>query len=72
MPRPLKKGTFDSNAAINSEGSGTCPRHKTIKSRVWQIPSSEIGKNLHVFRPLTRNIDSCELTMKSQKKFQSQ
>ena len=21
-PRPLKKGTFDTNAAINSEGSG--------------------------------------------------
>ena len=28
---------------------GTCPQHNTIKFEVRQIPSSEIGKNLHVF-----------------------
>ena len=27
----------------------TCPQHKTTKFEVRQIPSSEIGKNLHVF-----------------------
>ena len=51
---------------------GTCPQHNTVKFEVWQIPSSEIGKNLQLFRTLTRNIDICELTMKSWKKFQSQ
>ena len=48
-PKPLKKGTFDSNATINSEGSGDMSKHKTIKFEVRQIPSSEIGKNLHAF-----------------------
>ena len=28
---------------------GTCSQHYTIEFEVRQIPSSEIGKNLHVF-----------------------
>ena len=32
-PRPLKKGTFDSNAAINSEGSGDMS--STQSNQIW-------------------------------------
>ena len=71
-PWPLKKGTFDSNTAINLEVLGTCPQHKTIKFELQKTPSSEIGKFCMLFRTLTRNIDSCELAMKSRKKFKSQ
>ena len=37
-PRPLKKGTFDSNAAINSEGSGDMSL--TQYNQIWSSANS--------------------------------
>ena len=37
-PRPLKKGTFDSNAAINSEGSGDMS--STQYNQIWSSANS--------------------------------
>ena len=37
-PRPLKKGTFDSNAAINSEGSGDMS--STQYNQIWSSSNS--------------------------------
>ena len=37
-PRPLKKGTFDTNAAINSEGSGDMS--STQYNQIWSSANS--------------------------------
>ena len=51
---PLGHGLWKRELSTRTPGSirkvpRTCPQHKTIEFEVQQIPSSEIGKNLHAF-----------------------
>ena len=70
--KPLKKGTLDTNAAIYSEGSRDMSSTHTIQSNLkfGKFLLQKQAKICMFFRTLPRNIDSCELAMKSGKKFQ--
>ena len=71
-PRPLKKVTFDTNTAINSEGSGGHVLNtKQSNLNFGKFLLQKWARICMFFRTLTRNVDSCELAMKSRKKFQS-
>ena len=71
-PRPLKKGTFYTNAGINSEGSGEISSTQNNLIRTSANSFFKKDKKMHVFIALIRNsIDICELTIKTWKKYQS-